>query len=94
MYKNKQQGRKGKKWNRIFVEWIDSVKFKHPWWSIEDFIEENKNYSIMTSIGYKFHEDKYFIYIATSMHWEDGCVVQFGNITSIPKAAILKTRAI
>ena len=83
-----------KKEERVFVEWIDSMQFTRPWWSIKEFIEESKQPSIMTSIGYKFHEDKYFIYIATSQHWDRDEVVSFGGINSIPKGSILKIKKI
>lgn len=97
--KKKPQKRPSRKtegsWARVFVEWLDSCKFKQPWWSFEEFRESSEKHSIMTSVGYLFHEDKYFIYLATSLHWEEGVeVVQFGNITSIPKAAITKKETI
>lgn len=82
-------------WMRVFVEWLDSCKFKQPWWTVDEFIESSKEYSIMTSVGYLFHEDEHFIYLATSLHWDEGkTVVQVGNITSIPKAAITERKPI
>lgn len=84
-----------RKWERVFVEWIDSSRFTQPWWNIEEFIKETKEYSIMTSVGYLFHEDKHFVYLATSIHWQDGKdIVQIGNITNIPKGCILKKQKI
>lgn len=82
-------------WMRVWVEWLDSVKFAQPWWKVEDFIESSKEYSIMTSVGYLFHEDDYFIYLATSLHWDEGKhVVQVGNVVSIPKAAVTQRKSI
>jgi len=82
-------------WMRVWVEWLDSCKFAQPWWSIPSFIESSKEYSVMTSVGYLFHEDDHFIYLATSLHWDEGKnVVQVGNITSIPKAAITAQKSI
>ena len=79
-----------KNWSRVWVIWIDSAKFRQPWWSYEDFAKESKSPAEMWSCGYKFHEDKNFVYLATSLQWEDGKVVMFGNITSIPKGCIKK----
>ncbi len=82
-------------WMRVWVEWLDSVKFAQPWWSIKDFEESSKEYSVMTSVGYLFHEDDYFIYLATSLHWDEGKnLSQVGNVTSIPKAAITAKKSI
>ena len=83
------------KWSRVLVEWIDSCKFREPWWNIDEFISESSDYSIMTSVGYLFHEDKHFVYLATSLHWQDGNeVVQVGNVTSIPKGCITSKKKI
>ena len=92
--KKKKETLKGD-WMMVWVEWYDSVKFKSPWWTFQEIEEETLAPSIMTSVGYLFHEDDIFIYLATSIHWEKGTeVAQFGNIITIPKGAIRQKKAL
>ena len=32
--------KKTSKWDRVFIEWVDSMKFKQPWWTFKEFEED------------------------------------------------------
>ena len=85
--------KKSHMWTRVVIHWIDSTQYRQPWWNAKDFMEyteKRENSNAMMSTGFKFHEDKYFIYFAQSIDFIGDNVSHFGGIFSIPKGCIIK----
>lgn len=60
----------------IRVEWLDSgLSYTDGWKSFSEIIEKAK-LAIVTTVGFKFHEDDDAIYVALSVHGNDAYGVQ------------------
>lgn len=76
-----------------YVEWIDSTMKPQVWWDVEELIKEvSEQKSVFKTIAYLAYETKDEYIFANSIHNNDGVVVSFGQIFSIPKGCVLKIK--
>lgn len=83
------------KYQAVFIEWIDSTMKMQIWVSTEKLIDETKNPSSkFRTISYLVNENKLEYILASSIHYENGEIVGFGQIFTIPKGCVTKMKKI
>lgn len=85
-----------KKYQAVWIEWIDSVMKLPVWFPTGKLIEETSNPSEkFYTLSYLVNENKKEYILASSIHFdEEGSVISFGQIFTIPKGCVTKMKKI
>lgn len=84
-----------RKYQAVYIEWIDSA-LKLPVWHVTGrLMDETKNItSVFKTVSYLINENKHEYILASSIHFDEGEVIQFGQVFTIPKGCVLKLKKI
>jgi len=74
----------------IYIEWVDSESFSY-WRSIKNTIEDNKNPSIVKTVGYLLDENDHHILVCHSFDEANDMII---GVIKIPKKCILRKKII
>ena len=84
--KTKSEKTVGEVYQKVEIEWVDSLDVSDGWETIEHYIEEGAMI-ICTSVGYLIHEDEDIMILAMS---HDPSNEHVGHGMTIPKVSIKK----
>ncbi len=76
------------KYKKVKIKWFDSTSYKKIWWNqndLDETIKESEEKDYFYSTGYLIRETKRHYYLSNSLHIEDGDVIEFAQIFTIPK---------
>lgn len=83
------------KYQAVYIEWIDSTIKSQVWHTPSDLLNETKEVvSNFQTIAFLVNENKHEYILASSIHFDAGEAIQFGQVFTIPKGCVLKMQKI
>lgn len=80
-----------KKYQRVYIEWIDSTMSRVPWHEYEDIIESGYfNSQKHITLAYLIFENKDEYIFSSSIYLENEEVATVGQVFTIPKGCVTK----
>jgi hypothetical protein len=80
----------------VELTWLDSVSnVGQTWFDLQEFEDEVKRMDAetMVSIGFLVRETDKFVFLACSIHRDDG-ITQIGRLSMIPAACVIHRRVL